>query len=163
MIFVTVKWPKMAPRCPQDGLKMVPRWPKMAPRWSQDGPKMAPIKTAPTGIKIAQDNSKWPEMASSKPEEGPRIAQNWRSRVSEVQILQNRLCRRRSSLRQGPRRPKVALREPKMSKNGPKTARSWPQDGSRTTPRRTKWRSRVSEVRILQHRLCIVCLQKSQH
>ena len=60
--------------------------------------------------------------------ETPKLA----SRVGEVQILQNRLCRRRSSLREGPRRPKVALRGPKMSKNGPKTA----QDGPKMAPRR---------------------------
>ena len=60
--------------------------------------------------------------------ETPELA----SRVGEVQFLQNRLCRRRSSLREGPRRPKVALRGPKMSKNGPKTA----QDGPKMAPRR---------------------------
>ena len=60
------RWPKMAPRRPQDGPKMAqdgPRWPqegsKMAkdgPRWPQDGPK------------THQDGPRWPQ-------EGPKIAQ----------------------------------------------------------------------------------------
>ena len=48
----------------------------------------------------------------------------------------NRLCRRRSSPREGG--PKRAQDEPRWPQDGPKTARGWPQDGQKTTPRRTR-------------------------
>ena len=86
-----------------------PRSPKVALRWP----------------KTAQDEPRWSQ-------DGFRATPKWCSRVGEVQILLNWLCRRRSSLREGPRGPKGALRGPKMSKNGPKTA----QDGPKMAPRR---------------------------
>ena len=81
-------------------------------------------------------------MAPRSPRDGFRATQKWCSRVSEVQILQNRLCRRRSSLREGPRRPQVALRGPKMSKNGPKTA----QHGPKMAPRRFQYDAETDKM-----------------
>ena len=52
MIFVTVRWPKMAPRCPQYG-------PKMASIWPPDGHKMANM--GPRGFKMASGGPFFPE------------------------------------------------------------------------------------------------------
>ena len=94
---------------------------------TQDRPKMTPRWSICT--RKPRDGRRWPQKWS---QDGLKTTPKWCSRVSEVQLLQNWLCRCRSSPREGPRRPKVALRGPKMSKNGPKTA----QDGQKMAPRR---------------------------
>ena len=103
----------------QDRPKMTPRW-SICTRWPRDG-------------------RRWPQ---NGPNWSLKATPKWCSRVGEVLILLNRLCRRRSSLREGPRRPKVALRGPKMSKNGPKTA----QDGPKMAPRRFRDDAKTDKI-----------------
>ena len=113
--------PKMVPRWLQGAHKMVlsckrsakfaklampssvrsPRGPKVAPRrpkTSRDGPEMTQ-----DGPRMPQDGPKmtprWTQEATSWAEETTK----WCSRVSEVRILPNELCRRRSALRESPK------------------------------------------------------------
>ena len=68
----------------QDRPKRTPRW-SICTRWPRDG-------------------RRWPQ---NGPNWSLKTTPEWCSRVGEVQILLNRLCRRRSSPRNGPRRPHI--------------------------------------------------------
>ena len=67
------------------------------------------------------------------PQDGRRETPKLASRVSEVRILKNRLCRHRSTLQEGPKWPWDGSRRPKTSQDGPR----WPEEGPKMEPR---WR-----------------------
>ena len=105
---------------------------------AQDGPKMAP--------RWSQDGFR----------ETPKLA----SRVSEVRILQKRLCQHRSTLQEaqsgprtaqdGPRRAKMVPKWPEMAQDGPRMASRWSQDEAKiATKRRPMMLSDVAELHIL--------------
>ena len=108
--------PRLAPYChplpprrTQDGHKITPRWPRNGPRRPQD----------------ARDGPRWPQddpkMTPRCSQTGPRRTPKLASRVSEVRILQNRLCQIHSSgsktAQNGLRRAKMG---PKMVQDGPR-------------------------------------------
>ena len=110
----------------QDRPKMTPRW----PIWQQNGPE------------VAQDA---PKMTPRWSQNCFKATKKWCSRVSEMQILLNWLCRRQSALREGPKWPQDGPRTsrdgPEMTQDGPRM----PQDGFKMTPRWTQEAKRCAE------------------
>ena len=173
MANMATRLPRDDPRWPQDDPEMTPRWPQgdpkmvLSPKSRAHFAKLA-MHRLPSPLvtlkwpKMGQSNPRmaprWPKIAPKWSQDGLKVTPEWCSRVGEVQILLNRLCRRRSSLREGSRGPKVTRRGPKMSQDrpetaqdGPKMAPRWSQDGLRATP---QWCSRVGGVQILLNRRC---------
>ena len=89
------RWPKIAPRCPQDGRNKAPKWPQDCPNRAHDallGPEKPP-KAPSRSNKVPNYPQKYPKMAPRWPHHGPKRPQD---------------------------RPKMAALRPKRLQIGPK-------------------------------------------